>query len=427
MSIPIKTPEEIYQQIKADLQQNFTSKFIPRAVVDVFVRVVSYAIYSVYKTLQYVQQQAFFTTATDIETIKIKASEDTGLTLKEQGTGSDGSLSIQGDVNAIVPIDAEFIDNTGSEYKTTAETELLQQTISITSILRSAGRVTVTTSAPHKLSSQNTVNIANVVPTSFNATSLNIFVINSASFSYLQDGIAESGSGGDVSFVSGLLLVKATTLGEKTNLSSGSSLTLQNPLVVTGTVNSTAFVSSGGLTGGTEPETTEQFVQRNLRFSQRASGVFGDGWYENLAESVVGVEKAWCPRNTTQLGKIYIYIRPSSAGIISSVVDKVLDGNISPAITTQELFVQAPTEVPIPIQITSLSPDNATVRQTIEENYTKYFLDNLNVGETPTQSDILAVFKLITVSGTSLSGNATATIPTINFGEIAVNGVISYV
>ena len=128
-----------------------------------------------------------------------------------------------------------------------------------------------------------------------------------------------------------------------------------------------------------------------------------------------------------QLGKIYIYIRPSSAGIISSVVDKVLDGNISPAITTQELFVQAPTEVPIPIQITSLSPDNATVRQTIEENYTKYFLDNLNVGETPTQSDILAVFKLITVSGTSLSGNATATIPTINFGEIAVKGVISYV
>ena len=83
--------------------------------------------------------------------------------------------------------------------------------------------------------------------------------------------------------------------------------------------------------------------------------------------------------------------------------------------------------MPIAIQITSLSPDNATVRQTIEENYTKYFLDNLNVGETPTQSDILAVFKLITVSGTSLSGNATATIPTINFGEIAVKGVISYV
>lgn len=170
-------------------------------------------------------------------------------------------------------------------------------------------------------------------------------------------------TGGTVSGGAVSLTVTAVTAGAEGDTDDGAVLALVTPIAgITGaTVN-------GGLTGGGDEESTEDFRARVLE-AMRAESLGGaDSDWTRWAKEVPGVTRAWVYRHEQGLGTVTVrFVRDGDvsvfpdAGEVAAVQAK-LDAERP---TTADPIAEAPTDLPMPVTLT-ITPDTPELRSAVE-------------------------------------------------------------
>lgn len=166
--------------------------------------------------------------------------------------------------------------------------------------------------------------------------------------------------------------VTAVTGGQTTNATAGQSLTLVSPVAG---VQSTATVTTAGLSGGTDSETDDALRTRlRQRVQQRPQGgALAD--YRTWALEVAGVTRVWPLPAWNGLGTVGLaFTRDNDASIIpdAAEVQTVQDYIDARRPVTAALSVFAPTAAPQAMTI-KLAPNTVTVQSAVETELADLF------------------------------------------------------
>lgn len=174
-------------------------------------------------------------------------------------------------------------------------------------------------------------------------------------------------------------LVTAETSGTVANLSNGRILTIVNTIIG---INSTAQVLSTEIIG-VEAESKEEIATRLTERFQNPphGGNLND--YIRWAKEVPGVTRAWSFRNylgSGTVGVMFVLDGVDPIIPIPSKVQEVKDYIEEPGRrpATVELYVFAPTPVPIDFAFTSLTPDTPAIRNLIASSLADFISRNVN-------------------------------------------------
>lgn len=192
----------------------------------------------------------------------------------------------------------------------------------------------------------------------------------SGSIGYVSTASATADGSGTISFS-----VEAEVSGTSSNLAAGDSLTLADPGSYL-TLGTDFTVATGGLAGGTDRESLDDYRARVVDKKRRPpqGGALSD--YEQWAMEVPGVAAAWAARTVNSPGTVTIWI--------------LVDGRVNGIPTTGDIAVVqayidalrrigthisviAPVPEAVDITITGLSPNTATVRAAIADKLAALF------------------------------------------------------
>jgi len=243
--------------------------------------------------------------------------------------------------------------------------------------------------------------------------------------------------------------VQAKNFGDIGNTAAASTLTLISPVAG---LSPAATVGGGGLIGGADeemdgkPGTSEGFRGRiRARITAPPHGG-NDSDYKKWAKAISGVTRVWVEANGLGAGTVVVRFMmddtyangipagtgaPAYSGDIKSVFDHIeshadeLTGDLTGRPATAEVFVLAPTPVPLDVTITGLSPDTPEIRGAIENELQEMILFRSSPGGVIRTSWIWEA-----VSDAAGEDSHVITIPAADItylpGEIAVMGTVTY-
>ena len=237
-----------------------------------------------------------------------------------------------------------------------------------------------------------------------------------------------NGSGGqyktsaDGEIASGFVTIEAVALagGESYNAIAG--ITYQLDQAISG-VDS---VVGGEFSGGADLESDDDYRARLKERTSRTprGGTAAD--FEFWAKEVDGVSHAWAYGNEQGAGTVVLRFLFDDEIPTQEVIDRVYDHIDSKRNITCEVFVVAPVEKLINIEISNLSPDTASVKATVEAELKDFFIRN---GEPNSTIHLSQLYEAISGADGEISHKITS--PTddvaIAFNEIARLGIVSYV
>lgn len=391
------------------------------------------------------EKQAFPQTATGDDLAKWGGYEDLP---RNPAVGASGLITLPGTVpTTLIPLNAAFTGG-GFTYTSTAASTIVDVTASIASITRAGNIATVFTTADHNLATGQEITVAGATETEYNGT----FVITSQAanqFTYIVDGLPSTPATGTITYnaIFASIDVQCTDVGQDTNLDSGAQLTISIP--ISGAEN-TALVQFGGIAGGADIETDEEYRSRILLSRSLLEGVFTNGQIELAAKRVEGNTRIFIinPELTTCAtspdiptpGQVVVYvlrdndvpITPTPA-ILADTKQEIIDYGRLPAHTSEDdLFVFAPTLVPTDFIFSSINPDTPTMQTAIQQNLAAFFEDSIDFATTITEASYLGAIQntqdLVTGDFLiSFSLNAPSGDIVINNGEIATLGDVTFV
>lgn len=395
-----RTPElnELKNSIKKQIEIDYNTTapqdkklaFQRFSFANILVSVIAFAFYGLYKSLIWLYQNAFLSTAFD-ETEILKHAEINGLTQKGS-TGSSGFVVFSGALNSVAPVDSILTNQSGVQFQTKQEGVITQKTIPIASLSRVGDVVYATTTATHNLASGLEVVISGANEGDFNGTFL-IVATGATTFTYEASGTQGLASGAiNTTVNTALVEVYSLSSGLETNLASGDELTLDSPILG---LNSTAYVDANGLSGGVDAETLDELKARTLDYIQNPVPVESPGFYANLAKSINGIQNAWCipPQTAIQAGNIYIYIQPYTPQNITNLTNKILDGNLNAGLYNGNINILEPVEKLVNITITGLTPNNQSMQNAINANLQDLF-NKTTLGITISSAEIENTIRL---------------------------------
>lgn len=298
-------------------------------------------------------------------------------------TPATGFINIQGAVGSIVPLGTVFLSGNRS-YNVQNSATVLKQSIRASSLTFINGLAVFETSSAHQFATGQTVTITGATDAAYNGT----FVINVTAeneFTY-KPSTDPSGSGGENALAASdfaRLFVKAEVPGQVSNVDGGE-LIIQDAI---DNANSSAYVTFGGVTGGTDLEDQEAFRERLLQALGSVLGVFTEDEIYSEVKDVPGVTRVWIRKAqlVPDLGwpsegqtKI-LFMRDNDANPIPSAqevndVKAKLSSTIMPTHMVEDnLFVIGPSAKYVDVHFSSITPDTASMRLAITAQLKQYF------------------------------------------------------
>lgn len=220
-------------------------------------------------------------------------------------TGSTGRVVATGRTpGVIIPSGSTLISN-GIIFITTASAVISNKVINLVSLSRSGTLVTAIAAGEHGLSSFVPVTISGADQVGYNVTDVAITVTGPTSFTYSTTSAPATPATGVIQaeFISASVPVESATYGAGTNLDQDTPVTFQTPLA---RVDSTAYVDSGTIGGGTDAETNDAYQARYLDKIQNPVAHYNVADIVALAKEVAGVTRVWVEEANTAVGAVTI-------------------------------------------------------------------------------------------------------------------------
>lgn len=194
--------------------------------------------------------------------------------VRKVATLSSGNIAFTGVVGGSIPIGTVVSTSTGLEYTTQASTNILSQTQSISSLVRSGSTVTVTTPTNHNLATGIEMTISGAVETDYNGT-FTIIVTSQTTFIYTIETTPTTPATGSPMWSADYVKVNIQASGYSSdyNLSGGSIVSLGNSIA---NVDDNAKVLFNGITGGIDQETITDYRTRVLEKTRNNATGFSD-------------------------------------------------------------------------------------------------------------------------------------------------------
>ncbi len=429
---------EIEQRQKTDVQRKLTTSnpFLKNSWLGALITGIANRIYDFYLQLSILLLQVFWDTSTG-DFLRRQASWF-GFT-ENAATKSEGNVVATGTLGSIVDTSSIYNSSDGIEYEVLSDTEIENHVISILSINRSGSIATVVTNEPHGMASNVLVTILGAVQTEYNVVDSVIQVISTTSFSYEVSGAPATPATGTITLSADFGSVPIRSLDFQSsevdvNLIADSVVSLQTPLAG---VDSDANADASGIDGGTAQETDDEFRDRFIDGVQNPTAMFNVQAIKDQCKLVAGVTRVFVKEITPEIGQVTVYfvrdnddsIIPSS-GEVDDVKAKLLE--IKPAHTSEDdVIVAAPGTEVTNYTFTALTPDTASMRESIAESLVQFYKESTEVGVTINQDAYrAAIFSTIDVETGQqvqtfvLSSPVADIIPSAN--ELPILGTVTY-
>jgi uncharacterized phage protein gp47/JayE len=207
-----------------------------------------------------------------------------------------------------------------------------------------------------------------------------------------------------------------------------------------------------GLTGGADEEDDESLRRRVLLSRSIIQGVFTADQVRLAALGVSGNTRVFVVRpvlredppivtvgTTPAPGQLVVYVLRDndqniipSQNILNQTKQAIIENGQLPAHTSEsDLFVFAPSAIPVDFTFSSIEPDTPTMRQAIVDQLTAFFEDQVEFQTNVTQADYLgAINNTEDLQTNTFLGSFSVSSPagdvSISDGEIAVLGSVSF-
>jgi uncharacterized phage protein gp47/JayE len=434
MTIEFPTREELNQSGKTDVRSELvgSNPFLRNSGLGGIVKALSFRIFDFFEQLKELLKQFFWDTA---ELPYLSRWAAIFKITRHAATQASGNVVAEGIAGASIDSGSK-LSISGVQYIVTASQAIGNQILSITSLVRSGGTVTITTTDNHNWASSISVIVADAVETEYNGT----FIVNVTGLktaTYQIETTPASPATGTITTETNtaLLPVRADTdfFGSNTNQSSGAALTFVEPIT---DVNDSSFVDFNELTGGTDQETTEDNRTRFLNRVQNPVANFNEAAITQKALEIPGNTRIFVNEITPAVGQVTIYFTRDNDGIIPTPADvvrtkdKILE--IKPGHTDiADVIVLAPTPKTIDFKFSSLVPDTTTMQNAINASLDIFFQQKTEVGKDISKNEyISAIQNTIDIETGEFIDNFTLTTPTADpivmpIGQIGFKGTVS--
>lgn len=386
--MPLNLPNsatEVVNRAKADVRREVpgSNPYLRNSWISAVVTGIANRIYDFYLQLKNALRQAFPDTADGNYLVRWAAIW--GIT-RLTATGASGDVFMTGTASSVIPAVTVLTSSDGTEYAVDSGGTISTASSSVSSLTRSGATVTATTANNHGLASGASVTISGAVETGYNGT-YTITVTGLDTFTYTITTTPSTPATGTIlaGFTGVTLAITSSTLGSTVNLDADAPLTLQSPI---SGVDNTGYVTYGGVSGGTAQESDIDLRARFLDRLQNPVANFNAAAITAKAKEVAGVTRVFVQEVTPAVGQVTVYFMrdndaatgipdASEVGAVRTKILEILPVNTDPA----DLFVAAPTAVPIAFTFSSISPDTSTMRTSVENALAQLFDEELSVGE----------------------------------------------
>lgn len=342
------------------------------------------------------EQEMFPQTATDEFLDRWGDYEDLP---RNPATGASGFVSLGGTVATVINAGEQFVGSNNVTYSVVSPAAVEVVALLVTSITRSGTTATAATSTPHMLATAMQTTISGAVETAYNGL-FAVTVTGPNTFTYQVAGSPSTPATGTITETSNFasLDVQAITTGPGTNMQAGGTLNVS----ISG-LDSLAYVQFGGLGGGADLESNDDYRDRIIESRSNISGVFTEDQIKIAARTISGNTRVFVKRPITALGSgtqglpsyspaagqvVVIIVRDNDANIIptQSVLDQTKDAIITlgklPAHTrADDVFVLAPVAQVIDFTFSAISPNTQTMKTSIRNQLTAFFQDSVTFEE----------------------------------------------
>lgn len=248
--------------------------------------------------------------------------------------------------------------------------------------------------------------------------------------SYFRDDGQEytTDAEGTISGGSVTVNVTAVTAGIDQDTEATGTLTIGTPIA---DVDSVATVDTGGIDGGNDEETTDDFRDRFIQELREESLGGSDSDYIGWALEVNGVTRVFVYRHENGLGTVVVrFVRDNDPSFIPDAgeVAEVQTKLDSERPTTAEVTAAAPVEVTQPFTI-SITPDTTANRAAVELELDDLFFRVAEPGDGAGRGTVLLAEMRtavgVAVADYEMTNPVTDFIPVL--GEIGTRGTITWV
>lgn len=245
-------------------------------------------------------------------------------------TKANGNVVATGTVGGLVPVGTVLTISTGN-YTSTSSATISAQTISVTSLTLTGQTATVATLSPHNLANNVTTTIAGADQTQYNiAANITVTGLNTFEYQVVDSPITPATGTITAAFTSASVPVEAVDFGVVGNVSAGSELKLQSPLV---NVDDTLAVDFGDIGGGTDREDPESARARMLFKIQNPVAHFNASDISDKAREVAGVTRVFVQEAGTIISTVSVTGITRAGNIASATLATTQDLQTGQAIT----------------------------------------------------------------------------------------------
>ena len=318
---------------------------------------------------------------------------------RNPATGASGFVSLNGTVATVINAGEEFTGSNDAVYSVVAPAAVEIVTLLVSSLTRSGTTATAITPTAHMLATGMEATISGADQAAYNILAP-VTVTGENSFTYQVAGSPATPATGTISETSNFasIAVQATTTGPGTNLLAGAILNVNLP-----DLESQAFVQFGGLGGGADVESDDDYRDRIIESRSDISGVFTEDQIKIAARRIPGNTRVFVKRPITDIGSgtpgtpayspapgqvVVIVVRDDDENIIptQSVLDQtkesiLANGRLTAHTREEDVFVLAPVAQVVDFTFSAINPNTSTMRTAIRNQLIAFFEDTVTFEE----------------------------------------------
>jgi len=353
-----------------------------------------------------------------------------------------GELSLNGTVGIAVPAGTLLTGNTNSiQYSTLTEKTIIEDNLSITSLAYASGIATAITTANHDLVLDDAIVVAGATPSELNGSKNITAIIDAQTFQYSTETIGSGTATGTIELTinRAIVTIESDVAGAETNLSLNEELTLLSPIIG---INNITKVTYDEVSGGSDVEDEESGRERLIEKQQNPVTLFNPVQISVTLKELAFVERVFVYRITPDVGQVTIYILKENNVLptgseLQQAKDYIQYGSseeksILPANTSiDDVFILAPTPLIVDFAFSSITPNTATMKTSIQNKLIEFFnsrtMPGFDISEKQYECAILSTID--TATGDILD-DFTLTTPTgdiiVASNEIGVLGNVTF-
>lgn len=306
-----------------------------------------------------------------------------------------GYVAVTGTAGTIIDAGAQFSGNGSVVFEALNSATILNQSQIISSLTFDAasGRCIAQTPNAHFLGSDMSVTISGASQSEYNGT-FDVTVTDASEFTYepaSDPSVTPATGSPKLTSAFAVIELEATTTGQTTNQDGSSTVALSSP---PSGADSMAIVTFGGLTGGTDAETPDEYRARILEALGTDFGMFSASEISIVAKQVPGVTRVFVrtaslepPSGWPQEGQVKIaFLRDNdanplpSAQEVADVRNRILSLELPAHTAAEDVIVMSPPPFTINFAFDSITPDTPGMRRAITAALSQFFREEADWG-----------------------------------------------